>query len=279
MNSASTASISGEFSGLDAWKQQVAREDLKRIANKDTNDLFQKLVNSDKELIALLDHREPTLKLPVTEETNDIFEGKHDPTFLIMAKKFQNAPLEIPINGRKAFQATTDAVNDFFIRANNRGYLDISKTQVRERFSVKHILYNGRLTVFLNPADESLRPGDVFKFQIGLNSESMPAALTQPVSIKLLSAVKKVPNPPRPPKPPKPPPGEKPNRSLPPYVLLTKDGRDVLNQPTKHWPEGFSELDGGRITGDDNKPIYEINVDNAYHLRYRYRVKSDAART
>ena len=60
--------------------------------------------------------------------------------------------------------------------------------------------------------------------------------------------------------------------------MLTKDGREVFGQSTKTWPEGFSELDGGRITGEDDRPIYEINVDNAYHLRYRRRAKSDAAR-
>ncbi len=52
----------------------------------------------------------------------------------------------------------------------------------------------------------------------------------------------------------------------------------MFGQSTQTWPEDFTELDGGRITGEDDKPIYEINVDNAYHLRYRRRAKSDAAR-
>ena len=52
----------------------------------------------------------------------------------------------------------------------------------------------------------------------------------------------------------------------------------MLGQSTQIWPEDFSELDGGRITGGDDKPLYEINVDNAYHLRYRLRAKSDVAR-
>ncbi len=105
----------------------------------------------------------------------------------------------------------------------------------------------------------------------------MSEPLTQPVSLKLLAEEEVKEKPPAPPGP-KPNPIDKPKRGLPPYVLLTKDGRDVLGQPTQPWPENFSELDGGRITGADNKPIYEINVDNAYHLRYRLRAKSDAAR-
>ena len=67
-------------------------------------------------------------------------------------------------------------------------------------------------------------------------------------------------------------------RSLPSYALLTKDGRDVLGQKTSKWPDDFSELDGGLIRSVGDSLIYEINVDNAYHLRYRRRAKSNAAR-
>lgn len=263
---------------LDDWKQQVAREDLKRIATKDTNDLFQKLVDSDRELIALLDRRDPTLKLPDTKDDDEEFEGKYDPTFLILATKFETEPLELPLNKTRAFVAATDAVNDFFIRADNRGQLFISDETVRRRFSIKHILYNGRLTVFFSPADESLQAGDFFEFELGLVSDSMTAPLTQPVTVKILAEEEEKEKKKSKKKNKKPKPEDKPKRGLPPYVLLTKDGRDVLGQRTQTWPEDFSELDGGRITGEDDKPIYEINVDNAYHLNYRRRAKSDAAR-
>lgn len=263
---------------LDHWKQQVAREDLKRIATEDSNDLFQKLVDSDRELIALLDQRDPTLKLPHTKEDDDPFQGKYDPTFLTFASKFENGPLDLPLNKTRTFSAVTDAVNDFFIREDNRGRLFVSDETIRERFRIKRILYNGRLTVFFTPADKDLSPGDLFEFDLGLVSDSMPAPLSQPVSIRI-EAEEPIPdNPPGPgPKPPKPPKDE-PRRSLPPYVLLTKDGRNVLGQKTELWPDGFSELEGGGIKEADGRLIYEINVDNAYHLRYRRRAKSDAAR-
>ena len=262
---------------LDDWKQQIAREDLKRIATEDTNDLFQKLVDSDRELIALLDQRDPTLKLPDTRDDHEGFEGNYDPTFLILAKKFDAQPLELPLNKTRALVATTDAVNDFFIRADNRGQLFISDETVRQRFIIKHILYNGRLTVFFSPADEKLQAGDFFEFALGLISDSTAAPLTQPVSMKILPEEEEKKKRPSPPKP-KPTPVNEPKRGLPPYVLLTKDGREVLGQSTKIWPDDFSELSGGRIKEAEGRLIYEINVDNAYHLRYRRRAKSDAAR-
>ena len=72
---------------LDAWKQEVAQEDLERIATEDTNDLFQKLVDSDRDLISLLDSRDPTLKLPDAKRKEDEFEGRHDPTFSCVEQK------------------------------------------------------------------------------------------------------------------------------------------------------------------------------------------------
>ena len=262
---------------LDDWKQQVAREDLKRIATEDTNDLFQNLVDSDRELIALLDRRDPTLKLPETKDDHQEFKGKYDPTFLIISKKFNNEPLELPLNKTRAFVAVTDAANDFFIRADNRGELFISNDAVRQHFTIKRVLYNGRLTVFLSPADGRLQAGELFEFELGLVSHSMPEPLSQSVSVRMLpeeDEKKKKHSRPK----PKPKQQDEPKRGLPPYVLLTKDGREVLGGLTEVWPEGFSELDGGRITEADGRLIYEINVDNAYHLRYRRRAKSDAAR-
>ena len=262
---------------LDDWKQEVAREDLKRIATEDTNDLFQKLVDSDRELIAMLDRRDPTLKLPEIKDDDKEYEGKYDPTFLTVTRKFATEPLELPLNKARAFTAITDATNAFFIRDDNRGRLFISDDTVRRRFSIKHILYNGSLTVFFSPAHESLQAGDFLEFGLGLDSDSMAAPLTQSVSVKILPEEAKKKKKPRPPKPP-PISKDEPKRGLPPLVLLTKDGREVLGQRTTMWPEGFSELDGGRIAEADGRLIYEVNVDNAYHLRYRRRAKSDAAR-
>ena len=173
---------------LDDWKQQVAREDFKRISTKDTNDLFQKLVESDSELIDLLDHRDPTLKLPNIKVDEKQFEGKFDPTFLEFSRNYNIGPLEIPLNKPRAFNAVTDAVNEFFTRPDNKGRLFISNSRVRERFTVRHILYNGRLTVFLELVGNGLMAGEIYKFNLGLHSDSMPIPVTRPVSVKLLPA-------------------------------------------------------------------------------------------
>ena len=264
---------------LDDWKQQVAREDLKRIANKDTNDLFQKLVQSDRDLIDLLDRRQPTLKVPDLTKDEHQYEGKYDPTYVEYIRNYETIPLEIPLNKPRPIKATTDAANDYFTRVENKGRLSISSTRVRERFAVRHILYNGQLTVFFEIASHKINSGDYYDFELGLESDSMPIPIVHPIRLKILPMADDKEKSPR---LPVPPPShnlkEKLKRALPKYVLLTKDGRDILGQNTHKWPEGFTELDGGRIRGDDDAPIFEINIDNTYHLKYRLRASSETTR-
>ena len=263
---------------LDAWKHYVAQQDLRRIASEETHDLFQKLVDSDRDLAALLDSREPTLVLPDIKDAEDeAFNGQFNPTYFVLDKKFAGEPLLVPLNRTRVVTGTTDAVNDFFIRTDNPGRLHISDERVRQRFTVKQILYDGRLTVFFTPADETLAVGETFGFEIGLDADSMPAPLTQPITLKLVPEEDKPKQKAKSKNKPKEP-EDKPKRSLPPHVLLTKDGRDVLGRSTEVWPEGFTELDGGDVREAEGTLIYEINIDNAYHLKYRRKAKTDAAR-
>jgi hypothetical protein len=70
-----------------------------------------------------------------------------------------------------------------------------------------------------------------------------------------------------------------PTHGLPPYALLTKNGRLVGAQETRPWPEGFTEQDGGIIEdlGKDGL-LYKINYDNASHIRYRLGARGDISR-
>ena len=71
----------------------------------------------------------------------------------------------------------------------------------------------------------------------------------------------------------------KPTRGLPPYKLLTRDGREINGRATEEWSDGFTEYDGGDVMalGDQNF-IYRINYDNTYHLKYRLKERGQVAR-
>ena len=113
--------------------------------------------------------------------------------------------LELPLNGTRTVIGTTDAANDFFIRADNRGRLLICDETVRRSFRIRHILFNGRLTVFFSPVDEELTPNDCFTFELGLVSDAMAVPVSQSVSIRIVPKEEEKEKKPRPPKSPKPP--------------------------------------------------------------------------
>lgn len=71
-----------------------------------------------------------------------------------------------------------------------------------------------------------------------------------------------------------------PIHGLPPYTLMTKDGRAVGDyESTDQRPEGFSEHDGGLVEDlGEQGVIYKINYDNSYHIRYRLGARGDVAR-
>jgi hypothetical protein len=83
-----TAAIK-ESKALQELQHEVAREELEQAASSGQNELFQKLVNADRNLAALLMNRDPVISLPSAGgEGNgaslgsDQFEGKYSPTFL-----------------------------------------------------------------------------------------------------------------------------------------------------------------------------------------------------
>jgi hypothetical protein len=64
--------------------------------------------------------------------------------------------------------------------------------------------------------------------------------------------------------------GNKPNAGLPPYKLLTQDGRHDAGQDTAPWPDWMSGEDGGYVedlTADER--LYFINLDNDWLQSYR----------
>ncbi len=281
-------------------QQKVAREELQQAAKTERNDLFQKLVDSDPNLAKLLNDKDPVIYVPAGGGENDnpepgnAFEGKYSPTFLQFDKKAREFGVEIPINKSKPVSATTDAENGYFQRAENPGQVLIDE-EISSKFRYRYWLKNGRISFVFELLDGAAQVGDEFEVRIGLFDPSMPQAVEDTIKIRIAEPAIAVPKPPRPPSPE--PPGTPPNHGkssngnkkngndrrptlgLPPYRLMTKDGRKQGQDDTQKWPEGFDENDGGFIEdlGEEGS-VYKINYDNAYHLKYRMSQKGDTAR-
>jgi len=276
----STIKGSGTLKDL---QNKIAQQELETASKTERNELFQKLVDYDPALAALLSDRDPSINVPGQGGggkgdvgKGEFPEAKHSPSFVRLDERFTASPFEVPLNRARKILAHTDAEDGFFHRSDNRGSLIFADDDsVREKFVVRQYLARGHLALFLQPVSDKVKLGDTLSFRIGLLDPSMP----EPVYSDQMTVVvaKEDEQEPRKRRKPKPPGSSA--RGLPPFKLLTKDGREINGQDTEAWPEDFSAVDGGLVRDlGEGKFIYLINYDNVYHLKYRMRERGDIAR-
>jgi hypothetical protein len=72
---------------------------------------------------------------------------------------------------------------------------------------------------------------------------------------------------------------DSPVLALPQYQFLTKDGRDIGQDKTVQWEDGFTERDGGfaRDLGEGMTKFF-INYDNVFHLPEKQRQRGEVAK-
>jgi hypothetical protein len=290
-----TAAIKSS-AALQDIQNRIAQQELERATKAESNSLFQKLVDADRNLASLLSNRDPEIRLPASggqgggDSGSGEFEGKFSPTFLRLEERLVDRGIEIPLNRTRPIAARTDAENGYLGRTDNRGRLLIPD-EVREKFSVREHLHNGRLIIYLQPIDTNMKAEDKFTFKIGLQDDSMPAPVeTTDLTVRLVEEADE----------PKSKPekgkrnerhgagqgnknegkGEKaPTHGLPKCVLLTKDGRGIDGYAVEQWPTDFTESDGGLVQDLGNgEVVYKINYDNAYHVKYRTQQRGQVAK-
>ena len=287
-----TAAIK-ESKALQELQNEVALEELKQAASSERNNLFQKLLDSDHNLAALLTSRDPVITLPSaggggngSDPGQGEFVGKFSPTRLKFEDKVKQSGFSLPINRSRPIVARTDAENGYLQRADNRGRMLIEQP-VYDRFGVRAQLHNGRLTLYLDPIEDKLKVGDAITLKVGLQDDAMPQPVTDTVTVRIVDQEKepkkakaKAAEPKGAAKGSKEGEGDSgPTHGLPPFVLLTRDGHQLGNDDTQPWPDGFTELDGGLVEDlGENGTLYKINYDNAYHVKYRMSARGDIAR-
>ena len=167
---------------LQKLQNDIARQELKMAVDEQSNDLFQKLVDRDKTLAALLGSHDPKIRIQAggayDEDDEKPYEGKYSPTFLAFEKRTREKGIDLPINKSRPVSALTDVRNDYFVRDENQGRLWLSDASVAEKFVIRRSLRNGRLTVYLSPVEDRLKVGDTLTFRIGLEDDAM----AEPVS-------------------------------------------------------------------------------------------------
>ena len=257
---------------LKELQQRIAREETERLTEESQVELFQNLINIDPSIAQLLPGGSlVTLPGYIGREdgSEEEWEGKYSPTFLdLIGRSIKTNGAEIAINGRRKIAFTTDAVNDYFTRPENRGR--VFTHGLDGKCSYTSSLRDGRLTMTFAIQSDKVAVGDEFEFTVSLLDDAMPEPVTENLKFRVVSFRKS--SPPGPTPPPKLDEGDEEEdiegRELPPSKWLTKDGRAVGDEETDVWPDGFTDQDGGKVEDFGDVSLYLINYDNAHFRRF-----------
>ena len=276
---------------LQKLQNEIAKEELKTAVDEKSNDLFQRLVDGDKTLAALLGARSPSITIKGDANGKDgksngkgksadanggddddkPFEGKYSPTYLRADTRFREKGLDLPMNKSRPVSFATDARNDYFVRDENQGRLEISDLAVAKKFVIRRSLRDGRLTVYLNPIADELEVGETLTFSVSLIDDAMAMAVSDEITVRIGGNEADQPKNKQPVDPKQQKQGSGgPSVGLPPYRLLTSDGRHDAGHETAQWPDWMNDGDGGYVEdlGGEGK-LYFINLDNKWLQSYR----------
>jgi hypothetical protein len=118
-----------------------------------------------------------------------------------LEERFERKIVDLPLNSTRPISGRTDAENGYLQRADYPGRVIISDA-VRLNFTVREHLKDGRLAVFLTPNGEAVKPGNKYKFRIGLRDDAMPTpVVSDEVELRIVEA-----------EPPPPPPEPDPDK-------------------------------------------------------------------
>ena len=282
---------------LKELQRKVAEQELKQSSSRESNELFQKLVDSDATLADLLSHQDPKIKISASDDDEggdqagpgSWDDGKYSPTFIELQEKYKGKELGIKLNAKRLVSARTDAQNGYLRRPENTGQVCISE-EVRSKFGIRTHLKDGVLNIQFFPHEGVATPGEKFTFTIGLHDNAMPNPVVSDETITLVVEDEGAPREKngdddhdKPERGGKKPQKEKtPSMGLPKCVLLRKPGNktdDIDGYEVREWPDEFNEYDGGKIKDlGDGQFLYEINYDNVYHLKYRRKQPSKVAK-
>lgn len=283
-----------ESSALKKLQQLIAQEELDSSTNEQSVELFEKLLKADKNLAALLSGTPPRITFTAGGAGNgndpgrSQYVGKHSPTFLRFEERVKTKVVGIPINLTRPLTAQTDAVNDYFDRPDGPGRVVVSEPAA-SKFSVRSHLHDGRITFFLQPISGELFVGEEILLDVALvDPGNEHLNVKDSCLVRIIEPEEKPKPKPKTDNPPKKkvPDGEGhgsgtavPSLAIPKYQFLTRDGRQIGEEATQVWPDGFAEQDGGYVEDyGEGKLKFFINYDNAFHMASKQRQRGDVAK-
>ena len=250
-----------ESPDLKEWEQKKAAEKVKEATSKAQIDTFQRLLERVPEIKDLLTLGDALLIRSDRQKPKSRYEGLFTPTYLELNPRSKaQEPVELEIGERREISFRTDAANDYLTRADSAGRAYVAQLQSKNLpVRLSHYMRDGTLLARIQTTDEGARPGDRIELEARfLDPNLVNGQLSDTVNITLVGRREKEERTPRDRKP------QEPAVALPDSRWTTQDGRDVGNEPSEQWPDGFTANDGGEVKElTAEQSLYLVNYDNA----------------
>lgn len=278
---AEVTSLIADSRYLKDLQQRIAREETENLTQEGQAALFQNLIDNDPSIAQLLPGGALVTLPGYVGRTAEVeeWEGQYSPTFLaLVARSVRENGAEIAVNGRRRVEFTTDVVNDYFTRPDNRGR--VFTTGLGSKFSYTSSLQDGRLVITFTAIPEQVAEGEEISFTVSLIDYAMPEPVAAELKLRVVATRQTQPGGPNRRKENTDPDRDGDDeategRALPPSRWLTRDGRLIGEEETEQWPEDFTDHDGGRVDDLGDVSLYCINYDNAHFRRFLDRERND----
>ena len=273
-----TEAIRGSTS-LKQLEDRFRREEGEQLARQAQVDLFRSVVSSDPHIAQLLPGG-AVVRLPGQRRDgggNTKYEGQYSPTFVdLIGRRVRDSGVDLEIDERRRIRFKSDPANDWLTRPDNRGsVLFVGDDGETARFGFGAELTDGILTVTVRATRDQVSIGETIETKISLLDDSMPLAVTTPVTFHVVEsrpAQKSGGRGQRQSRGDEDEDGTSDELGLPVNRWITRDGRAVGDEDTVKWSDvsdDFTDQDGGYVHDlSENEKRYDINYDNAHFQHF-----------
>lgn len=270
---------------LKELQQEFAAEVLEAKTSTAQVNLFQSLIDSDRNLAQLLPQgtlvRRRGRRRRGKADTE--WSGKRSPTYVrLLPRQLREEGVDIVAGSERRIPFETDVENGWLSRDENPGQVRIRGAGT-EHMVVASSIRDGRLSLRLTPIPSRIAVGSEIECVVSLSDDEMAIPVECEMRLNVVQDRPVSPSGQRQPKQAKTDDegGELQEEfGIPQAEWLTEDGRLIMgDKPTERWPSGYTEQDGGRIDdrGNDVK-VYWINYDNAHFQSFLQRARTESER-
>jgi len=242
------ASYLHDHPGLRELNARRRQQLMEKASEEQSTEVMQRLVNSDPSLAALFGRKKGPLKVIGGQVPEPVpYEGKPFPTHFRIAREPGGGLVKhCPRNRRCHVAFETDASNDYFTRAKDKGELSVAG----QATLTSRNLWNGKAALRFS-LPEGCFPGDQFRVIVEVSDISRVEAMRSEFTIQVDEDA---------------PPNDQPRKNKKPKQSLRIPAPNIIEVRRDQWhSEQFDEFSALKLAhGEDGTLDMLVNMDNLF---------------